>query len=245
MAGKFCPKTDCGAENNEHASFCRRCGTRLGEAAPPFRPGNAPGQVAGAKDKTMVDPNLSGGPGRQGQVIPQPNVVPAQPMARPGKGRTVVDNAQPGGGGVPADRGRKLVGFLVTYDHDSGHMGTFYPLYQGRAKLGAYVEPEGNILIDRSRDGGVSETHCVLLHRNGRLSVADEMSSNGTWVDVATANQTKYPDLYHHQGAATVKTGSFDEREISFINIEDSKVELTDGSFLKVGNSVFQVKLVG
>ena len=229
MPGKKCPS--CGVENNEQANFCRKCGTKLGEMAAPFRPG---GQALG-KRETVLDPNLAGGQLPQQQPPAGGSAAPPRPG---GKGRTVVDSAQP-----QAGPGRKLVGFLVTYDLDPGHFGTFFPLYQGRTRVGAYVD-QGEIQVDRTKDPAVSDVHCLMLWRNGKLSVADQMSSNGTWVDTATASREQYPDLYEGGPGAT-KPASFDGEEVPMICVEDVKIELGDGSVLKVGKTVFKVKLIG
>jgi len=138
--------------------------------------------------------------------------------------------------------GRKLVGFLVTYDLDPGHLGSFFPIYQGRTRIGAFVE-SGEIQIDRAKDAAVSDVHCLMLWRNGKLSIADQMSSNGTWVDTSTAGPDNYPDL--HDSGPTVKTVAFDGASIPLICIEDVKVDLEDGAFVMVGKTVFEVKLVG
>jgi len=237
MANRKCPS--CSTENNEEASFCRHCGAKLA-VAQQFRPQAVGGEGPSGKKKTMVDPALAGGaPG----VVPQgfePGGLQgghSGPAPRGPKKHTVVDNAVPSGGPAP---GRKLVGFLISYDLDPGGLGRFFPLYQGRMTLGR----EGSDADICLSDSGVTKIHATLRFMNGRLAIRDEMSSNGTYVDIDTVPQQKHPELYRG-GAASLKAASFDGRSVSFLCIEDERITLRDGSLLKLGNTVLEAKLVG
>jgi pSer/pThr/pTyr-binding forkhead associated (FHA) protein len=220
----------CGTVHHDEAIFCRKCGAKLAEAPEAFKPG--------VKKGTVVDPNLAGGQAQaggssQGQAQGQAQWNSPPPPPR-GKGKTVVDSSTP-----VKTPGRKLVGFLVSYDLDPGKHGAFFPLYQGSMKVGR----EGSAADIQLADGGVSEVHATLRYLNGRLAVRDEMSSNGTWVDVETVPREKYPAFF--AGDAGVKPASFDGKAASVVCIEDERITLRDGSLLKLGNAVLEVKLVG
>ncbi|MEA3452194.1 MAG: FHA domain-containing protein [Bacteroidota bacterium] len=72
---------------------------------------------------------------------------------------------------------RKLVGWLVSYTIDK--MGIDFRLYEGRNIIGK--SPEADITIPG--DPGVSNNHAVLLFRQGKYKIKDELSSNGTFVN--------------------------------------------------------------
>ncbi|MBM4354903.1 MAG: FHA domain-containing protein [Deltaproteobacteria bacterium] len=219
----------CGTVHHDQAAFCRRCGAQIAEAPEAFKPG--------VKKGTVVDPNLAGGQAQGGGDAPRRPVdqwdAAPPPPPRVKKG-TVVDSSAP-----VKTPGRKLVGFLVSYDLDPGKRGCFFPLYQGSMKIGR----EGSATDIQLADGGVSEVHAKLRYLNGRLVIQDDMSSNGTWVDVETVPRQKYPGL--HGGDAGVKPASFDGKAASLVCIEDERIPLRDGSLLKLGNAVLEVKLVG
>lgn len=72
---------------------------------------------------------------------------------------------------------RKLVGWLVSYTIDK--MGIDFRLFEGRNIIGK--SPEVDITIPG--DPGVSGKHAVLLNRQGKFKIKDELSSNGTFVN--------------------------------------------------------------
>lgn len=71
---------------------------------------------------------------------------------------------------------RKLVGWLVSYTIDEA--GADFKLYEGRNIIGR--DGDCQIVIP---DGGVTGKHAVILYRNGRYSITDQQSSNGTYVN--------------------------------------------------------------
>lgn len=62
--------------------------------------------------------------------------------------------------------------------------GTEYPLQEGRYSIGR--QPENSIVIDSEK---VSKTHCVLVVSNHSLSIKDEGSTNGTFVNGVLSRQ--------------------------------------------------------
>lgn len=242
-----CP--NCGTENNNLAMFCRKCGAKLaagGGGSGSFQPGGGGGNA------TMLDPNMQqggggGGPAK-GKTVVDPNVPggggmpPVQNKQRGAKGATVIDTGTPDnqGGQKATASARRLVAFIVSYSLDP--MGTYFPLYEGRVKMGS--DADADLVIDRAKDSQISGTHVVLLYRRGVLSLRDQDSSNGTFVDVGTVTQEKYPELYEGRGAANLKDGEFGDTSVHMMEVDDERIVLDDNSYFMLGSTVFKVKLV-
>ena len=71
---------------------------------------------------------------------------------------------------------RKLVGWLVSYSIDE--CGVDFRLYEGRNIIGR--DKDCQIIVP---DAGATGRHAVLLYRNGKYSITDQQSSNGTYVN--------------------------------------------------------------
>lgn len=71
---------------------------------------------------------------------------------------------------------RKLVGWLVSYSFDP--MGVDFKLFEGRNVIGHDVEC--NITVN---DGLMSGKHAILLYKNDKYKISDNMSSHGTFVN--------------------------------------------------------------
>lgn len=72
-----------------------------------------------------------------------------------------------------------LVGFLVTYDHDSN--GTYVELHQGRLMVSNQREDSGNCLVVAG--DSVSPMHAIMrVAAGGGLQVLDQLSESGTRV---------------------------------------------------------------
>lgn len=96
---------------------------------------------------------------------------PAQPVG----GGTVIRQPK----GVAAGNGRKLVGFLVTYNRNP--QGKAYEIYEGKN----YVGRDRNADISIPDDNQMSSRHMSILYRNvdNKFKYRDEQSSNGTFVN--------------------------------------------------------------
>lgn len=114
------------------------------------------------------------------------NVKPqAQETARPQAGnvgaRTIIrrNPAMMGAAVKPGDDGRKLVGFLVTYNRTP--MGKAFNIYEGRNYVGRDADCDVSIPDDNQMSG----KHLLIryLSGNNKFSFKDEMSSNGTYVN--------------------------------------------------------------
>lgn len=73
-------------------------------------------------------------------------------------------------------RASKLVGWLVTYDLDSN--GVDFRLFEGRNLIGR--DFSCGVCIN---DNKVSSQHAILLYRNGKFRIKDNLSVNGTIVN--------------------------------------------------------------
>ena len=71
---------------------------------------------------------------------------------------------------------RKLIGWLVTYDINPN--GTDYRLYEGRTRLGK--RNTNDIIINHP---GISDEHAIMLYRDGKIVIQDNLSTNGTFIN--------------------------------------------------------------
>ena len=96
----------------------------------------------------------------------------AQPM---GGGKTITRQPQ----GAAATQGRKLVGFLVTYNRNP--LGKSFNIYEGKNFIGR----DRSCDISIPEDNQMSGRHMSILYRNvdNKFKYKDEQSSNGTFVN--------------------------------------------------------------
>lgn len=155
----------------------------------------APGEPSGAHTR-VVQPTMNPGgipngfPNMQVQQDPtgstkvSPNVKQqAQGTTQPQNGgaRTTIrrNPAMMGAAVKPGEDGRKLVGFLVTYNRTP--MGKAFNIYEGRN----YIGRDASCDISIPDDNQMSGKHMLIryLSGNNKFSFKDEMSSNGTYVN--------------------------------------------------------------
>ena len=149
------------------------------------------------------------------------------------------------GGRAPQGGGRVLVGFLVTFDMDDAPQGRFFPLYQGRTLIGRDMDPTMGAVVDVRGDLKVSGSHALLLHRNGKLIMEDQMSTCGTFVDESTLGIAGRSELVGGPQFVRDDGAMFCGRPVKLYSIENEKVELYDNSIIAVGKTLMQVKLIG
>jgi len=70
----------------------------------------------------------------------------------------------------------KLAGWLVSFDLDPN--GIDFKLFEGRCKIGR--SPSNNIILNNSE---ISDDHVLLLCKEGKVVLQDQLSSNGTFVN--------------------------------------------------------------
>lgn len=106
---------------------------------------------------------------------PTGDTVFGQQAASQMGGRTVIRPPK----GAQAVQGRKLVGFLVTYNRTP--MGKAYNVYEGKN----YIGRDRSCDICIPEDKQMSGRHMSLLYRNAdnKFKYRDEQSSNGTFVN--------------------------------------------------------------
>lgn len=194
MLKKTCPNGHV-YDQSIYGDTCPLCPSQANtEIGTPINPTiAAPGGSSGAHTK-VVPPSAT--------VGSVPNIGPImQPQIDPTGSTKVASNVQqqiqdggqsttakttirrPAGtmGGVakPGDNGRKLVGFLVTYNRTP--MGKAFNIYEGRN----YVGRDASCDISIPDDNQMSGKHMLIryLSGNNKFSFKDEMSSNGTYVN--------------------------------------------------------------
>lgn len=190
-----CPK--CSTENPENAKYCKQCRSELSagyKKCPnghdylaslpncPYCPSNRnsgevktfiEGSSKGKSDETEIEGSRPS-KGRSDKT----EIMGAQASVRSDK--TAILNPD---GSVPQSvkqfpqaGARELVGWLVTYDIQP--VGMDYRLYLGRNVIGR--ETKCDIVINQP---GVSAEHAVILYREGRFIIQDQLSMNGTYVN--------------------------------------------------------------
>lgn len=175
--GDECPLCPKGENNNEFSSQASEIG-----GMPPF---NVEPSFSGGKTR-MSQPNSNdfqpstpqpvfGGADAAGETI----IRPQQPMQRlqhdPIGSGTVIRAPK----GAVAGAGRKLVGFLVTYNRNP--MGKAFNIYEGKNFIGR----DQSCDIALPEDNQMSGRHMSILYRNvdNKFKFRDEQSSNGTFVN--------------------------------------------------------------
>lgn len=158
----------------------------------------APGEPSGAHTR-VVQPSMNPGggipngfPNMQSQQDPtgstrvSPNIKQqaqgsAQPQVQNAGARTTIrrNPAMMGAAVKPGEDGRKLVGFLVTYNRTP--MGKAFNIYEGRN----YIGRDASCDISIPDDNQMSGKHMLIryLSGNNKFSFKDEMSSNGTYIN--------------------------------------------------------------
>lgn len=149
-----------------------------------------PSPVTGQRTTGAIPPHNF--PGMQMQQDPrgETHVSPAvkqqaqaasQPQNTGTGARTTIrrNPAMMGAAVKPGEDGRKLVGFLVTYNRNP--MGKAFNIYEGRN----YIGRDASCDISIPDDNQMSGKHMLIryLSGNNKFSFKDEMSSNGTYVN--------------------------------------------------------------
>lgn len=186
-----CP--ECGKETPANKSHCQECGAKLksefktcanGHQYSGARCPYCPAEEAPGGIKTVLDVTPA-------QAVDDKTVIeqkgPVVSSYTPVDDRTVISGhvkssnqggptLAPLGAETVNPSGRKLVGFLVTYDLDP--LGTVYNLYEGRNVVGR--TPPAGVLFP---SGTVSDKHAIILYRDDKFFISDELSTNGTFVN--------------------------------------------------------------
>jgi hypothetical protein len=193
-----CP--DCGrAINDPNSQICIHCnadlrggGPRIGgerrptvlEGAGP-KPGDAPPARIGVRFAEPGDPapgRVDVPAGRPKTVLEGGAPVPGQPVsagAGGARGRTVLDEGggATGAGRAPAAPLNRIVGWMVSFDHNPH--GQEYVIRAGKTRLGRGRDNEVSLFYENM----ASDLHATIIYRGGQCAVKDESSTNGTFVN--------------------------------------------------------------
>ena len=183
-----CPK--CKTINPDGVLFCKRCGTPLHPqykvcpnghnyetrfAECPHCPSSHEPEISEDTDdleRTRIDtstPQMASGD-KAGWKIGM--------CAEADRDKTVILNPPKASGAPSKDQpvARQLTGWLVTFDLQP--TGIDYRLYMGRHLIGRGARCDIVLHVP-----GVSDEHAVLLNRDGKFIIQDNLSANGTYVN--------------------------------------------------------------
>jgi len=83
--------------------------------------------------------------------------------------------------------GRKLAGWLVSFTWNKN--GEDYKLFEGRNMISG--SGNGDIIIN---DPAVSSPHCLILYRDGKFKIKDQLSTNGTKINGESLEEGELKD---------------------------------------------------
>lgn len=148
-------------------------------------PSAAPTEVISFKDTSFMKAPSADEP--VAELIAPPAEPPAAPTqaAEPTEAKLSSRPAPPSDserrttvveGALPTQSKGKIVGWLISYNHNPD--GEDFRIYSGYNRLGA--NPICDIVIN---DETVSGSHAILVYRDGRYLLKDDLSRNGTFVN--------------------------------------------------------------
>jgi hypothetical protein len=187
----------CGKGNIQNAKFCKFCGAQLTvkhktcanghnydaklEQCPycPRAEVTATITKAITSAKTLIDGNddvttdlrekQSAGKAQTRTVIDKKTVIVG--IEKSIKGETSL-------------KGNRLVGWLVSFDLDPD--GKDFKIFEGRTKIGR--NSANNIIIDKPE---ISDDHVLLLSRDSKIIIQDQLSANGTYLNGKKVDERK------------------------------------------------------
>lgn len=106
---------------------------------------------------------------------PQTQAPAPQPVSPSLDRRTTVLSEQSPSAPLRKSKGR-IIGWLVSFSHNPD--GEDYRIYAGYNRIGA--NPVCDVLIE---DETVSGSHAIIVYRDGRCLIKDDLSRNGTFVN--------------------------------------------------------------
>jgi hypothetical protein len=160
-----------------------------------------PRPTGGIKPQTPTQQNLPPSAVTQPQSIPQqpapPQPTPPQPAPVkpappvPPREPSPVDNPERRTTimaapieDLPGKGKGKIIGWLITYSKNQN--GVDFRLYAGFNRIGAH--PACDIVVD---DDTVSGSHALIVYRDGRCMIKDELSRNGTYLNGVDVTESK------------------------------------------------------
>jgi len=185
--------SSCGIANSRGSKICNHCGASLNQKFKtcnnghnydsslsdcPYCPSSEVAKelkTSTSNQKTVID--------RQEKIITEPEIPSPQsntkfPIPQPAVSeKTVIEKPAKKKKSVKDSSSLiKLVGWLVSYDIDPA--GIDFKLYEGRTKIGR--SNHCKIIVN---DSTISEEHVLLLCKDEKIILQDELSANGTFVN--------------------------------------------------------------
>lgn len=166
--GEECPLCPKGSSSTGDINHAVNIGQQSQSAGTQVTPPQGGGTIGGGNNANQQDASGATIMRNQSNIRPQESIQPVG-------GGTVIRQPQ----GVATGKGRKLVGFLVTYNRTP--QGKAYELYEGKNYIGR--DRSSDIAIPD--DNQMSSRHMSILYRNvdNKFKYRDEQSSNGTFVN--------------------------------------------------------------
>jgi hypothetical protein len=179
----------CGKENIPNAKFCKFCGAQL--AARHKTCANGHNYDANLDQcpycpQAEVTATISRAITSAKTIIDKPdntktNVNEKQQAGKAQTktaidGKTLIFGSKTNINEETSIAGNRLVGWLVSFELDPAGMD--FKILEGRTKIGR--NSTNNIVIDKPE---ISDEHVLLLCRNNKIIIQDQLSANGTFVN--------------------------------------------------------------
>ncbi len=168
---------ECGYENMDGLDYCDGCGAKITAAAP-----SGDGAIAPAAEAPPTEPAApSASDAPTGEIKPPPEPAPAaEGAAPPPEAPPPTPAAPPPAGAVPQFKAK----FEVTR---GGRKGQEFPLEDGNNFIGRWDPETGSFPeVDLEQDdpeAKISRKHALVRIENGKITVEDIGSLNGTYVN--------------------------------------------------------------
>lgn len=176
----LCPSSANTSSNTESNLTKTAPGEPSGAHTRVIQPGQNPGAVPNGFPNMQAPQDPVGSTKVSPNIKSQAQGAASAQNQNTGARTTIRRNpAMMGGAPKPGEEGRKLVGFLVTYNRTP--MGKAFNIYEGRN----YIGRDASCDISIPDDNQMSGKHMLIryLSGNNKFSFKDEMSSNGTYVN--------------------------------------------------------------
>ncbi|HEY5122698.1 MAG TPA: FHA domain-containing protein [Ignavibacteria bacterium] len=189
----------CGADNSGDSRFCIVCGTPITKestvmcpnghiydsslAKCPYCPSSDLQEIMGYGKTVSSDAAktiASSGQEPASRIMGESN----KPAEKFQGNKTIIagEDGEPAPGNT-----RKLVGWLVTFSWNKN--GDDYKLYEGRNIISG-----GSDSDIRLNDPAVSSPHCLILFRDGKFRIKDQLSTNGTKINGESMDEGELKD---------------------------------------------------
>ncbi len=187
----------CGKENTQNAKFCKFCGAHLAskhKTCPNGHNYDANLEKCPYCPREEVTATITKAITSAKTVIDRDDNIKTDASEKQSAGkaqtRTVIDKktviigSDQSIAGESSLEGNRLVGWLVSFDLDPA--GKDFKIFEGRTKIGR--NSSNNIVIDNHE---ISDDHVLLLSRDNKIIIQDQLSANGTFVNGEKIDERK------------------------------------------------------